>query len=100
MRIRASNILFFITCVLAYYFYFGFGPPTSPGHPYVYGMGRGASTKLALVFIFSVGAACFGDYEYGLFPRQSLRWLFIIGGILGAIITVVLTLSFRSALAS
>jgi hypothetical protein len=35
-----------------------------------------------LLFIGGAGCACFGDKHYGRFPQVSLRWLFVIIGVI------------------
>lgn len=45
---------------------------------------RGATRawfQCGLLFVGGAATACFGDKEYGLFPPTSLRWLFIIFGV-------------------
>jgi hypothetical protein len=79
MKITVLRILCFVVLVSAFFAYFGFDIPE-----------RGRSvTRIddswfycAALFVVGAGCASFGDQEIGMFPPTSLRWLYVVVGVI------------------
>jgi hypothetical protein len=80
MKITVLGIIAFIALIGAFFVWFG-GPPEVPDGVAVSRRGFGrAWLYCTMLFITGAGTACFGDFEYGMFPPTSLRWLFVLSG--------------------
>ncbi|MGV3531640.1 MAG: hypothetical protein ACO1QR_04665 [Chthoniobacteraceae bacterium] len=87
MKITLTGILIFIALVVGFFLWIGGVPDTeSTSHMARRGASR-AWFQCGLLFVGGAATACFGDKEYGLFPPTSLRWLFIVLGVLVMLIS-------------
>jgi len=66
-----------------------------PSVPNVRGVGR-AFGYVLVVFIAGAFLFCFGDFQFGLFPRKSLRAFFIIAGAALMILSIALVHSWSA----
>lgn len=82
VKITIIGIIVFLVLVVVFFAWFG-GPPTFPDASSMTRRGIGRSwLYCAILFVAGTGTACFGDKDYGKFPPTSLRWLFIVFGVL------------------
>lgn len=81
MKITVIGIVAFLVLVVAFFAWFG-GPPVLQDDP---SMSAPRIVRAwfycSVLFLAGAGTACFGDKEYGMFPPTSLRWLFIVFGV-------------------
>ena len=82
MKITVIGVIAFTVLVGAFFWWIG-GMPFSDETSYAIRREAGkAWIHCAALFIAGAGTACFGDKEYGMFPPTSLRWLYILFGVL------------------
>src|SRR5687767_12502276 len=82
MRITLFGALVFIALLIGYFYWAGNVPSMAEES---LGTRRGydrAWFYCSALFAVGAGNACFGDKQYGMFPPTSLRWLFVLLGVL------------------
>lgn len=97
MKITIQSSLLFLLLVTGFFLWFGGPQKLPPGSVLSQHHFTRVWIYCSLLFVVSAGTACFGDKEYGMFPPASLRWLFIIVGVLAMVAAVLWMHSIRES---
>src|SRR5688572_18402427 len=82
MKITAAGVIAFVLLVGAFFWWSGKMPFSDEASDIIRIEAGDAWFHCAALFVAGAGSACFGDKEYGMFPPTSLRWLYIVCGVL------------------